>query len=855
MTIYRSPIQENGTYRAPDNSDFGTTLGAEVGRTLGAGAASTFENLNTLFAYGADQLNLLDDTKLSARDANRLGADYGVTFEGPVGANYVGTILRQKQEQRDREMLQARLPDSFSASTALTLAEFGGMALDPVNLALAFVPVVGQARFAALAAKYGRTPARLMAGAIEGGVGTALLEPLNFTAAQLRDDDYGLMDSFTNIAFGSILGGGLHAGVGYAGDVIGRRLGAKAPQAPVDLEDMVSQAAARAQAKDMVGQPFREAREDYLAKASDPNAPALPEAPKPITTPEAIESLPYREKAGLMTQAVAQAASGRAVDVAPLMNNPAFSSASPQRVRFYDGVGKAYEAKLQVIDAADLKAAEGDLQPRDRASRITSDVQIAKGASELDPQRLNDRSSNAAEGSPIVDKADNTVLSGNGRVAMIRRAYEQHPERAEAYRQMLQEVTGSRHEGMAMPVLVRRMETDMTPEQRQQFVVNAQRVQTMQLSGLEQAKIDAAIIREIDAPLESGDLTVAENRKFVREFMKRLPAEDLNRMVTADGGLSAEGVRRVQSALIANAYRENPNLLARLLESTDEGAKSIAGALLDAAPYWGRMRDKAASGLVSPEADATADLLDAINRINNAREMGISYNEMVAQFDLLDPPTQATQSFISLMLKERGNAFALNTKKAVSRHLRAFAELADSTYGGPSLLGDAPTDGLDLLRTVREREVSAASREGRAVEMMAEVPETSGGRQANSGLNIAPRIEEKIENAEPEIEVGEAQLSALRQRAFQGDTSILKLQDSLDGDLVLQQSDVAALDTLAAKAADDVEVLLAQDMERLSGLQLTEAERFQLAEADAMMQRVSNVQDAIKAAAGCILRG
>lgn len=107
----------------------------------------------------------------------------------------------------------------------LGAAQFGtmlaGSVLDPLNVASAFIPAVGQARMATMAARFGKNGSRLMAGAIDGAVGAVAIEPFVIGQAYLEQDaDYGLMDSFLNVTFGSILGGGLHVGFGKISDRI-----------------------------------------------------------------------------------------------------------------------------------------------------------------------------------------------------------------------------------------------------------------------------------------------------------------------------------------------------------------------------------------------------------------------------------------------------------------------------------------------------------------------------------------------------------------------------------------------------------------------------------------------------------
>lgn len=109
----------------------------------------------------------------------------------------------------------------------LGAAQFGvaiaGSFLDPLNVASAFIPSVAVARSATMAARFGKRGNRFMTGVVDGAIGAAVIEPLVISAAVAEQDrDYGLMDSFLNVAVGSALGGGLHWGAGKISDRINR---------------------------------------------------------------------------------------------------------------------------------------------------------------------------------------------------------------------------------------------------------------------------------------------------------------------------------------------------------------------------------------------------------------------------------------------------------------------------------------------------------------------------------------------------------------------------------------------------------------------------------------------------------
>jgi hypothetical protein len=137
--------------------------------------------------------------------------------------------LKVKELERQDTMRRAQ----SGLGTQLTAGLVASI-LDPLNVGLAFIPVVGQARFAAMAARAGVPAARAATGAIEGAAGAALLEPLVLAAATQEQADYDITDSLANVAFGGILGSGLHLAGGAVGDRLAARREASTFQRAVD---------------------------------------------------------------------------------------------------------------------------------------------------------------------------------------------------------------------------------------------------------------------------------------------------------------------------------------------------------------------------------------------------------------------------------------------------------------------------------------------------------------------------------------------------------------------------------------------------------------------------------------------
>ena len=162
---------------------------------------------------------------------NKKYSNLDLFFDQDEKQSTVDILVNRKTLERERQSIIARGPEgSFNpfnsgfytggaklgTSLAVSLA-------DPINIASAFIPVVGEARFASLVARQGLTKARGIRGVVEGAVGAAAVEPIVLTAATAEQADYGLMDSFLNVTFGSIIGGGLHVGAGALKDFRTRR--------------------------------------------------------------------------------------------------------------------------------------------------------------------------------------------------------------------------------------------------------------------------------------------------------------------------------------------------------------------------------------------------------------------------------------------------------------------------------------------------------------------------------------------------------------------------------------------------------------------------------------------------------
>lgn len=177
-------------------------------------------------AYGIQERRAEPETPLLTAEQARArikdeGLDLAVEDSG-IRAGALDILIERKREETQRKLILDNAP--ASTIPVQLLAGFGASVLDPINVASAFVPIVGEARVASLLARAGtsvaaRAAARAQVGAIEGAVGAAMVEPLVLYASAQDQSDYGAVDSLLNIAFGSAMGGGLHSLGGYVSDV------------------------------------------------------------------------------------------------------------------------------------------------------------------------------------------------------------------------------------------------------------------------------------------------------------------------------------------------------------------------------------------------------------------------------------------------------------------------------------------------------------------------------------------------------------------------------------------------------------------------------------------------------------
>ncbi len=320
-------------------------------------------------------------------------------------------------------------------------------------------------------------------------------------------------------------------------------------------------------------------------------------------------------------------------------------------------------------------------------------------ASSVQPSNFADGNINPlfAETEPGTLKALN-----NGRTAGLRAAYERGS--AESYRQELMAdvaAHGVPVDAIARtpnPVLVRvYSEASNTLD-----MAAKSQGQGLGMSPGELARQDAPLIdASVLAVYQSGDVTSAANRDFVRAFVGKLltVGQDVATLMTAEGSLSPAGRQRIQAALVQAAYGDT-DLVQEMFDSTDSDIKAIGEALKFVAGEWANMRDSASTAAIDPRVDITGNLIQAVHLIRKSRQDRTSLVNLVNQPDLMtgEPPDALTVGVLRLLYTGRYFTRPLGRDKVIDG-LQTYVRGAMSTSASSGLFGDSVTVS-EILATI-----------------------------------------------------------------------------------------------------------------------------------------------------------
>jgi hypothetical protein len=346
------------------------------------------------------------------------------------------------------------------------------------------------------------------------------------------------------------------------------------------------------------------------------------------------------------------------------------------------------EVQDELLDLADVKFAEGELQNRDR-SRPQTQQFLRRFTSEFDPEGLGeDRSTD--RGAPIINK-DNVILSGNGRTMGLEEIYEKHPEQAEEYRQFLRD-NGWNIEGIERPFLARRLLSDVD---EREFVTGSNEADIAALSPPEQAAQDAQDILKpaVLAKYNGGDLKAAKNDAFVSAFLAEMSPQQRENAMDDKGNISAQALKRIENALLYKAYgqagRASEVFISKAMERSDDDTKTLTNALVDVANDWIKFQQAIKAGEIDKKYDITGKLMEAVATVSDIKSSGNSVSGALRSEDMITPMDPFIKEILAAFHNDK--LTRMLSKKAIAEKLQDYVDIAANQQAAPDMFGKAET--------------------------------------------------------------------------------------------------------------------------------------------------------------------
>jgi hypothetical protein len=310
---------------------------------------------------------------------------------------------------------------------------------------------------------------------------------------------------------------------------------------------------------------------------------------------------------------------------------------------------------------------------------------VRRNALEFEPAYLVNNNPTAGNGPPIITK-DGIVLGGNSRAMSLGLVYEVNPEKAGQYRQALVNeaavygIDGAAVQGMKQPVLVRVLETDLTPEEMavksRQYNQSATQALQAKAEGVSKARfISPDTLAVFAKDMEGFDslreyLASAASKRLVAALENDgvLERTQIARLVDNGGRLNDEG-----KALVENALR------GLVVADYDTLAASPAAALnkLDrAVPALARLKARGGGW------DLSGAVTAALRQIVHAESRGINVDVYFGMIDMVDVDADKRNPAVQALAL----LFDTATQKETQARFELFARLAERQGKGQGMM-------------------------------------------------------------------------------------------------------------------------------------------------------------------------
>jgi hypothetical protein len=314
-----SPVYSGDLDTAPAEeglSTLPTSLGASLGATAHrawsegwtpeiadiSGAEAAKGHMPSLGDFEAPLMNvpealtksIADQPEISTDAARQRVKESGLPIELPdrptIKQGYLDLLLNRAREKREDEATIARGPSGFLPGALSVGTSFAVGAVDPVNAAAMFLPVVGEARYGKLLGSaadtiMGRAAVRAAAGTETGAYLGAAKVPLDLAAAGEDGRDYGYVDALQSIIESAGTFGLMHGAFGLAGDVYRTLRGRPLEPLGAGGEPTTPETAVATSPMDRAGNRYERAppTTGEGAPEAQPSSPAGREVSEPLT--------------------------------------------------------------------------------------------------------------------------------------------------------------------------------------------------------------------------------------------------------------------------------------------------------------------------------------------------------------------------------------------------------------------------------------------------------------------------------------------------------------------------------------------------------------------------------------------
>ncbi len=287
------------------------------------------------------------------------------------------------------------------------------------------------------------------------------------------------------------------------------------------------------------------------------------------------------------------------------------------------------------------------LQPRSR-EKLAYVGWMNKTVEQFTPEMVLGENMILSSSTPIV-RTDNTVLSGNGRILVMKRVARENPAAWAEYQTQLRESLANYGldekaiVGMKNPILVRINNEVSTQsiEQQAKFAAIANAPVEVQLGSPEQIKADAKLIstEAMANLLITEDESISEalrkvaNKDIVQEFASGLPDTERNAITSEEGTISGKGIERIKWAMLYKTYSgmAGERLISMFSESTSDDVKIIQAAMERTLPQLARAEALVAAGVRAKSLSFAPLFGTAVQHYIRAKHLGLTVKQYISQ--------------------------------------------------------------------------------------------------------------------------------------------------------------------------------------------------------------------------------